>query len=114
MIFHSPLLVFLSHLFSILGARTPGATVRCPLRTCVMPRVSRRHFLQNLAAVSAASAALPRLVFGAERPAAATDHPARELRCDVLVIGGSLGGIAAALAAARMGRTVIVTEETTW
>lgn len=38
----------------------------------------------------------------------------REQRADVLVIGGSLGGVAAALAAARMGRTVILTEETGW
>ena len=36
------------------------------------------------------------------------------MKTDVLVIGGSLGGIAAALAAARMGRRVIVTEETAW
>ena len=38
----------------------------------------------------------------------------REMKADVLIIGGSLGGIAAALAAARMGRTVLVTEETAW
>src|SRR5690606_24662245 len=37
-----------------------------------------------------------------------------ELRADVLVIGGGLGGVAAALAAARMGATVILTEETDW
>ena len=36
------------------------------------------------------------------------------MNTDVLIIGGSLGGIAAALAAARMGRNVIVTEETAW
>ncbi len=33
---------------------------------------------------------------------------------DVAVIGGGLGGVAAALAAARMGRTVILTEESPW
>ncbi len=38
----------------------------------------------------------------------------RELKTDVLIIGGSLGGIAAALAAARRGCRVIVTEETAW
>lgn len=38
----------------------------------------------------------------------------RELSADVLIIGGSLGGVSAALAAVRMGRTVILTEETTW
>lgn len=36
------------------------------------------------------------------------------MKADVLVIGGSLGGVAAALAAARMGRTVILTEEAAW
>jgi hypothetical protein len=39
---------------------------------------------------------------------------ARELRCDVAVIGGGTGGCAAALAAARNGMRVIMTEETDW
>jgi hypothetical protein len=39
---------------------------------------------------------------------------AHELKTDVLIIGGSLGGVAAALAVARMGRNVILTEETAW
>jgi flavin-dependent dehydrogenase len=38
----------------------------------------------------------------------------RERQCDILVAGGGLGGCAAALAAARMGRRVILTEETDW
>ena len=33
---------------------------------------------------------------------------------DILVIGGGLGGVAAALAACRAGRTVVMTEETDW
>ncbi|MBI3972670.1 MAG: FAD-dependent oxidoreductase [Chloroflexi bacterium] len=33
---------------------------------------------------------------------------------DVLVVGGGVGGVAAALAAARLGRRVILTEETDW
>jgi heterodisulfide reductase subunit A-like polyferredoxin len=36
------------------------------------------------------------------------------MNADILVIGGSFGGVAAALAAARMGRSVILTEETDW
>jgi len=38
----------------------------------------------------------------------------RELACDVAVIGGGTGGCAAALAAARNGVRVILTEETSW
>jgi hypothetical protein len=37
-----------------------------------------------------------------------------ETACDVLVVGGGTGGIAAALAAARGGRTVCLLEETDW
>ncbi|HEX6685250.1 MAG TPA: FAD-dependent oxidoreductase [Candidatus Limnocylindrales bacterium] len=36
------------------------------------------------------------------------------MRADVLVVGGGLGGVAAALAAARAGRSVILTEEFDW
>jgi FAD-dependent oxidoreductase family protein len=39
---------------------------------------------------------------------------ARELRCDVGVIGGGVGGCAAALAALRNGMRVVLTEETDW
>lgn len=37
-----------------------------------------------------------------------------ELNADVLVVGGGLGGVAAALAACRAGRRVVLTEETDW
>ncbi|WP_174264387.1 FAD-dependent oxidoreductase [Phytoactinopolyspora halotolerans] len=37
-----------------------------------------------------------------------------EIGVDVAVIGGGLGGVAAALAAARHGMTVVLTEETDW
>jgi FAD dependent oxidoreductase len=37
-----------------------------------------------------------------------------ETRCDVLVVGGGTGGIAAALAVARAGRRVCLLEETDW
>lgn len=36
------------------------------------------------------------------------------LKCDLLVAGGGTGGCAAALAACRVGRTVVLTEETDW
>lgn len=39
---------------------------------------------------------------------------ARELRADVAIIGGGLGGVAAALGALRTGARVVLTEETGW
>lgn len=38
----------------------------------------------------------------------------RERTTDILIVGGSLGGCAAALAALRLGKRVIMTEETDW
>jgi hypothetical protein len=38
----------------------------------------------------------------------------RRVACDVAVIGGSLGGVAAALAACETGRTVVLTEASDW
>src|SRR5919108_4300433 len=37
-----------------------------------------------------------------------------EQRTDILIVGGGLGGVAAALAAATLGRRVTLTEETDW
>jgi len=39
---------------------------------------------------------------------------ATEIACDVLVVGGGTGGVAAALAAVRRGRRVCLIEETDW
>lgn len=38
----------------------------------------------------------------------------RHMQADVVIIGGGTGGCAAALAAAKTGRTVIMTEATDW
>lgn len=38
----------------------------------------------------------------------------REKRTEVLVVGGGLGGVAAALAACKLGSSVVLTEETDW
>ena len=40
--------------------------------------------------------------------------PRRQARCEVLVVGGGTGGVAAAWAAARRGRQVCLLEETDW
>jgi NADPH-dependent 2,4-dienoyl-CoA reductase/sulfur reductase-like enzyme len=37
-----------------------------------------------------------------------------ELACDVLVVGGGCGGLAAALAASDLGRQVVLTEARSW
>jgi hypothetical protein len=38
----------------------------------------------------------------------------RKMSATIIVVGGSLGGCAAAISAARLGKTVIMTEETKW
>ena len=49
------------------------------------------------------------------REAKGADPPkAREIAADVAIVGGGLGGCAAALAALRSGRTVVMTEPTDW
>ena len=60
---------------------------------------NRRSFLSQMSA----AALLPRWLAASS-----------ELRCDIAVIGGGTGGVAAALAAARNGMKVILTEETDW
>jgi hypothetical protein len=67
--------------------------IQMSFNTKVMGIMNRRCFLQLL----------PAPLFAA-----------RELRCDVAVIGGGVGGCAAALAAIRNGMSVILTEETDW
>jgi len=50
----------------------------------------------------------------ATAPATPRSNVAREMKADVVIIGGSTGGCAAALAAARNRCRVIMTEETSW
>jgi hypothetical protein len=69
------------------------------MRTRVSAATDRRDFLRQ-------AGSLLVLPYQAAR--------ARELRCDVAVIGGGLGGVAAALGALRNGLRVILTEETDW
>lgn len=47
-------------------------------------------------------------------PPGSPDAAILEMACDVLVAGGGLGGVAAALRAARLGRRVCLIEETGW
>ncbi len=72
--------------------------------------VGRRAFLRDLTLGGAAT------VFGAGfcLRVKGAEAPWRELESDVVICGGGLGGIAAALAACRNGLRVILTEETDW
>lgn len=72
-------------------------------------RLTRRSFCRQLGASVPAA-----LVWGAGVEAARGAEPGSGLRADLVVVGGGLGGCAAALAAARRGCRVILTEETDW
>lgn len=75
-----------------------------------MPRLRRRDFLRRVALAGAAGWAGSSMGWRA----GAADAPWRELEADVVVCGGGLGGVAAALAACRHGLRVVLTEETDW
>lgn len=86
--------------------------------------MDRRGFLWTASGLVAAGGAAVTVWAGRE-PHAPTDPPegdappaveecAEELAADVVIVGGGLGGCAAALGAAREGATVILTEETDW
>ncbi len=80
--------------------------------------LDRRSFLKRVGATLPLALSAPSLV-GAEAVstaphAAAKNIPTKELKADLVIIGGGLGGCAAALAAARNGLHVILTEETDW
>src|SRR6185312_10229009 len=47
------------------------------------------------------------------RPVEISKHPV-ERRCDVLIVGGGTGGVAATIACARMGMNAVLLEETDW
>jgi hypothetical protein len=68
--------------------------------------MNRRAFL-SLSAISPLATWLPAF---SQRPGAA----ARELAADVVILGAGMGGIAAALAAAKLGLKVLLTEENDW
>ena len=79
------------------------------------PRLDRRRFLERIALAAGPlfltpSAAADLQQSGSRRHA---ERP-RELAADLVIIGGGFGGCAAALAAARSGLRVVMTEETDW
>jgi len=77
----------------------------------------RREFIKTLGLATSFSLTAPAAFAGEssdETPSAPRRAAARELSADLVIIGGGLGGCAAALAAARNGLNVILTEETDW
>ncbi len=78
--------------------------------------MDRRSFI-TYASLLSGSAALQgsRLLTTAAKPVDRGKRSrSRELKADVIIIGGGLGGCAAALASCRNGLSVIMTEETDW
>ena len=78
--------------------------------------VTRRSFLERVALVAPLVLAAPGCLAPrqARRHDCANEGAASELAADLVIIGGGLGGCAAALAASRRGLRVITTEETDW
>ena len=75
--------------------------------------MNRRAFL-SLAAVSPLARMLPALA-AADPAARGTSRPGpKELKADLVVVGGGVGGVACALAAARNGLRVVLTEQYDW
>jgi hypothetical protein len=73
--------------------------------------MNRRRFLEDCGYGLAGMIAAAR---GTGATRAASVFRRREIAADVVVIGGGLGGCAAALAALRAGQTVVMTEPTDW
>jgi hypothetical protein len=80
--------------------------------------LDRRTFLKRVGVTLPLTVGASSLAHAELESTSSTASPrkisARELRADLVIIGGGLGGCAAALAAARNGLRVIMTEETDW
>ena len=77
---------------------------------------SRRNFIRNSSAVGAGLIVVPPWFRPLDRYIEDLKRAkiGREEHADVVIVGGGLGGCAAALAACRNGLKVILTEETDW
>ncbi len=74
--------------------------------------MKRRHFLEQCG-IFGSSIFCPAFLQAIQSTKCQTSSPS-ELKADVVIIGGGLGGCAAALAACRNGARVIMTEPTDW
>ena len=82
------------------------------------PGLNRRSFLKlvgvTIPLAAGGTALAPAVAESTSVAAAPHQRSPMELTADLVIIGGGLGGCAAALAAARNGLRVIMTEETDW
>lgn len=76
--------------------------------------MDRRKFISGVALGSTYLASLPSLTFGTDIAQKHTTKNLQEFSADIVIVGGGLGGCAAALAALRNGQRVILVEETDW
>lgn len=77
----------------------------------------RRNFLKSIGLAAPLVLASPAVLTGCATPQGSVAHVkkrATEISTDLVILGGGLGGIASALAAARNGLNVVLTEETDW
>lgn len=74
--------------------------------------MGRRKFIKQCGILSAG--AMSSGAWNTVLASALNSPPGDELKADVIIIGGGLGGCAAALAACRNGSSVIMTEPTDW
>src|SRR5262245_20730334 len=74
--------------------------------------MNRRAFL-SLSAISPFAHLLP-ASSQTDQLAGGIEPLSRELKADLVIVGGGVGGVACALAAARNGLKVILTEEYDW
>jgi hypothetical protein len=79
------------------------------------PRINRRRFLERIALAAGPLFLTPSAEADLQQrgPRRSSARP-RELAADLVIIGSGFGGCAAALAAARNGLRVVMTEETDW
>lgn len=80
-------------------------------------QIGRRDFLKAVGLAAPLILTTPAAFAGEEpksTPAKSLSPRPKEISADLVIIGGGLGGCAAALAAARNGLDVIMTEETDW
>lgn len=85
----------------------------------MMNTLRRRSFLQRFgiavpAILTLPGASLRAAILNDSSPGAPSAEAPHELKADLVIIGGGLGGCAAALAAGRNGLSVLLTEETDW